>query len=235
MDKLVYRVEKADSSQGPYSYNEHLTEMHEAHDRNNPNTPPPRMDRIAVVRDRHQFGFDSMTALRAWFGGYEAHLHTAGYLVKVFKVDEKEIDYGNKQLTFRRGEAVEVDRFALVEGPVMEPSMKYALWKKKQAENKQAWLQSEARLEKINRQASLYTDQSGLYAKGGWPVVLETNTPVPVDKLRWAIDEDMAVRLREKGFKMREIAKEAPVIKGSIGSDVWTNWMTLDKNFEMEL
>lgn len=125
--ELVYRVQHHETGEGPYG------DFHEAVDgilyaHNDDKHPGPR-NPISGLKNTWSvgqlFGFRSREQLDEWFKGWKYRLHSAGYVIKVFKVQEDMICHGVQQLCFwPEGVLEEVETLSTVRRwkPATEPS-----------------------------------------------------------------------------------------------------------------
>lgn len=124
----ILRVEDL-KGEGPYNYSQHTIEMRRAHN-NNPLTPSPWDDGLDsdVLHGRMYFGFDSEESFLLWFGGWEAELNAAGYVLTEWEVDDSDDENfakGGHQIIFLRENARKLDARPLVEGPQRKPEHRF--------------------------------------------------------------------------------------------------------------
>ena len=118
----VYRVQGQDGN-GPYNTtcvdhtNDQMVDVHSrflnAHNSDYHNHPSAMVDSgLANVRWSlgmdDLFGFDSMTKLYAWFGGWVKPLLAMGFEIKVYEVPENAVTVSKFQAVFDRSKAIEI-------------------------------------------------------------------------------------------------------------------------------
>lgn len=109
---IVYRVEHSDGH-GPYNFSTaegeiRTGDMAELNARlcvahNDSAHPSPREDNVPNCMGwtiPGVCGFESLSALAAWFEGWGQELADHGFMIKVFEIDAQWVSAGNRQLVF---------------------------------------------------------------------------------------------------------------------------------------